>query len=131
MFLLFSNAGGPIGIITFAVYGFFSLVFLSTMALLVVKRLIPALKGDIALELDEDGISDYIRDISINWVDIEDICLNRGRSASVLQIDLKWESEYGKKIGIPLGWVKGKDDEIYETVMACFEHSVSNPAGEN
>jgi hypothetical protein len=131
MYLLFSNAGGPIGIVALAIYGFFSLVFLSTLALLVVKRLIPALKGDIALELDEEGINDYIRNISINWNDINEISLIRGRSASIMQVDLKWESDYGKQLNIPLRWIKGKDDEIYETVMACFEQGVSNSAEEN
>jgi len=124
MFLLFSNAGGPIGIVALIIYGFFSLVSLSMLALLVVKRLIPALKGNIALELDEEGINDYIRNVSINWNDINEISLIRGRSASIMQVDLKWESDYGKQVNIPLRWVKGKDDEIYETVIACFEQGV-------
>ena len=128
MYLLFSNAGAPVDIVALAVYGFFSLVFLSTLALLVVKRLIPALKGDIALELDDDGINDYMRNISINWNDINDITLITGRSASIMQIDLKWESDYGKQLIIPLRWVKGKDDEIYQTVMTCFEQGVSSSA---
>ncbi len=83
----------------------------------------PALRGDIALALDEQGISDYIRDVSINWEDIEEIKLIRGRSASTLQIDLKFESDYGSQIGITLRWVKGRDEEIYDTVMAYFENN--------
>ena len=91
------------------------------LGMLVTKRLIPALKGDIALELDEEGISDYIRDVSISWPDIGQISIKSGRSASTLQIDLKWESDYGTQIAIPLRWVKGKDREIYETALAYFE----------
>ncbi len=94
--------------------------------MVVVKRLVPALKGDISLEVDEEGINDYIRDVSISWKDIKGINLVRGRSASIMQIDLKWESDYGNRIGIPLRWVKGKDAEIYDTVMAYFEQS-NNP----
>lgn len=120
MMLIFPNITSVRGVTALLIYGFSLLIFLLFLALLVVKRLIPALKGDIALELDEDGISDYIRDISINWTDIKNISLVRGRSASMMKIDLKWESEYGQQIIIPLRWVKGKDDKIYENVLSYF-----------
>jgi hypothetical protein len=38
-----------------------------------------------------------------------------------MQIFLKFESDHGSQIDIPLRWVKGKDNEIYETTMAYFE----------
>jgi hypothetical protein len=124
MWLLFSNARGANSTISWAVYGVCALLFFSLLSLLVIKRLIPALKGDVALELDADGISDYIRDISVNWIDIEDISLIPGRSASMLRIDLKWESEYGKQINLPLRWIKGKDADIYDMVMAYFNREI-------
>ncbi|HEY2581855.1 MAG TPA: hypothetical protein VGI43_08615, partial [Mucilaginibacter sp.] len=62
-------------------------------------------------------------DVSIGWKDIKEIKLIRGRSASTMQINLKWESDYGSRIAIPLRWIKGKDDEIYETVLAHFNDS--------
>jgi hypothetical protein len=95
------------------------------ITLLIIKRLIPALKGDIALEVSNEGIVDYIRNVSIAWDDIKEISLIRGRSASTMRVDLKWESDYGNQIAIPLRWVKGKDTEIFNTVLACFERGES------
>jgi hypothetical protein len=42
-----------------------------------------------------------------------------------MQVDLKWESDYGSQIAIYLRWIKGKDEEIYETTMAYFEQSLT------
>ena len=123
MLLLFRNVAGVNSTVGWTIYGVCALIFLFLVTLLIIKRLIPALKGDIALELDEKGINDYIRDISIEWKDIDKITLIRGRSASIMQIDLKWESDYGKQIGILLRWVKGKDAEIYDTTLAYFEQA--------
>lgn len=121
MLLLLSNVIGANTVLIWAVFGFCALVSLFLLTILITKRLIPALKGDIALALDEEGINDYIRDISIEWKDIEKIELIRSRSSAIMRIDLKWESDYGKQIAISLRWVKGKDAEIYDTVMAYFE----------
>ena len=121
MLLLLSNVIGANTVLIWAVFGFCALISLFLLTILIAKRLIPALKGDIALALDDEGINDYIRDISIEWKDIEKIELIRSRSASIMRIDLKWESDYGKQIAISLRWVKGKDAEIYDTVMAYFE----------
>ncbi len=121
MLLLLVNVIGTNSTPAWSIYGIFSLVFLSALIMVVVKRLVPALKGDISLEVDEEGINDYIRDVSISWKDIKGINLVRGRSASIMQIDLKWESDYGSQISIPLRWVKGKDDEIYASTLTFFE----------
>jgi hypothetical protein len=123
MLLLFRNVAVINNTVGWALYGFCTLIFFFLVVLLIIKRLIPALRGDIALELDEEGINDYIRDISIEWKDIEKITLRRGRSAATILIDLKWESDYGKQIGILLRWVKGNDAEIYDTVLAYFEQT--------
>ncbi|WP_428330122.1 hypothetical protein [Mucilaginibacter sp.] len=98
-------------------------LFVSVGGLLIFTRLIPALKGRIALELTEDCLIDYIRNITIDWQDIAEINLIRGRSSAIIRLDLKWESDYGEQIAIPLRWVKGKDAEIYDTVMAYFEQA--------
>jgi hypothetical protein len=121
MLLLLRNVLGANTTMIWMLYGFCTLIFLSLATMLINKRLIPALKGDIALEFDEDGINDYISDVSIGWNDIKEINLIRGRSASIIQVELKWESDYGSRISILLRWVKGKDNEIYETAMAYFE----------
>ena len=121
--LLLNNVIKANGTLIWMVFGLCALIFLSLMTLLIIKRLIPALKGDIALELDNEGINDYVRDVSIGWKDIKDIKLIRGRSSSIMQINLKWESDYGSQIAIYLRWVRGSDSEIYKTTLACFEHN--------
>src|SRR5579872_6883578 len=112
MWMSFSNAGRAGGSVSWVIYAIPGVIFLVLLGLLIVTRLVPALKGNTALELDDEGISDYIRNISVNWIDIQDISLVPGRSSSMLRIDLKWESEYGSQVNIPLRWVKGKDAEI-------------------
>ena len=126
MMLIFSNANSAGGIGQMVIYGVCSFIFLLILVLLVLKRLVPALKGDVALALDDESISDYIRDISVNWGDIKQISLIQGRSASIM-LNLKWDSDYGKQINIPLRWVKGKDAEIYETVMSYFKRDALSP----
>ena len=106
------------------IFGIFALVITSLFVLLVIKRLIPAIKGDIAIELNDQVFIDYIRNITIDWADMKDIKLVRGRSASTLHIYLKWESDYGSQIAVPLRWVKGKDAEIYNTVIAYFRGQI-------
>ncbi|MDB5136612.1 MAG: hypothetical protein JWP37_3215 [Mucilaginibacter sp.] len=103
-------------IITFA-----DLIFLSLFIFILIKRLIPAFKNEVALELNKEGITDYTRNIVIEWGDVKDINLERGRSFSKMVIDLKEETDYGKQIAISLRWVTGKDLEICETAMAYFE----------
>lgn len=97
------------------------LIFLTLFLYVLIKRLIPALKNEVALELNEEGITDYIRNIVIEWADVQDINLERGRNFSKMVIDLKEETDYGKQIAISLRWVAGKDLEICNTTMAYFE----------
>jgi len=121
MLLLLSNVIRENSSIAWTVYGLCVLIFISLVTLLVAKRLVPALKSEIALELNEQGIVDYIRNVTIDWKDIESISLRRGRSASTMRVVIKWESDYGKEISIPLRWIRGKDNDIYKNVQAYFE----------
>jgi len=100
---------------------FADLIFLSLLVYILFQRLIPALQNKIALKLDEEGITDHIRNIIISWGDIKDINMESGRNSSKMVIDLKEETEYGKQITISLRWVEGKDLEICETAVAYFE----------
>jgi len=122
MFILLNNVMATNNTVAWIIFGAFSAFFISLFSLLIAKRLIPAIKGNIALELTDSTMIDYIRNITVDWKDIKDIEFVRGRSASTLQVNLKWESDYGSRIAIPLRWVKGKDEEIYDTVMAYFEN---------
>jgi hypothetical protein len=121
MLLLLSNVLMAGSLVAWVIYGLFSGFFLFMIFMLITRRLIPAIKGDIALQLDEEGISDYIRDVSINWEDIKNISLLRGRSSAAVRIELNFESDYGKTVNISLRWIKGKDEEIYDTIAAWLE----------
>lgn len=120
MLLLFLNVLKVNDRFTWILYAICSLIFLSLLILLVVKRLIPSLKGAIALELNEEGIVDYIRNITINWHDIKEISILPGRSSSSIIIEMKWESDHGRTISISLRWVKGRDAEIFNTAQRYF-----------
>ncbi len=122
MAIVLHNVWGYQGDLVWIVLGFCSLVFISLATVIVMKRLVPAIKGNVALQLDDEGISDFIKEISIEWKDVNEIYLVRGRSASIMRVDLKWETNYGSQIAIYLRWVKGKDQEIYETTLAFFDH---------
>jgi len=103
------------------VFGLFILVIASIMVIMIVTRLVPALKGEIALEVDEDGVKDYIRNIILDWKDVEDIALRPGRSSAMLIFELKFDSDFGKRVAVSLRWVKGKDRDIFKTVLAYFD----------
>ena len=122
MAIVLKNVWGYQADIVWMILGFCSLVFITLSAVIVMKRLVPAIKGNIALQVDEEGISDFVKEISIEWKDVKEIQLVRGRSASIMRIDLKWETDYGSQIAIYLRWVKGKDQEIYDTTLDYFEH---------
>jgi hypothetical protein len=104
-----------------SIFGVFILFLAFLLGLLVVSRLIPAFKGEVALELDENGVKDYIRNIIRDWKDIEDIGLKPGRSSAMLVFELKFDSDFGKQVFISMRWVEGRDEEIYKTVLNYFD----------
>jgi len=97
------------------------LLFISYSVFILIKRLIPALQGQVVLELNEQGINDYLRNIVIDWSYVEDLKLEYGRNSAKLIISLKHETEYGTEVVVRLRWVKGKDQEIFDEVYAYFE----------
>jgi hypothetical protein len=127
MAFLIRNVGRENYTFVWMIYGFCALVFIVLAAVIVTKRLFPALKGNVALQLDDEGMSDFVKEVSIKWTDIKEIHLIRGRSASIMRVDLKWESDYGSQIAIYLRWIKGKDADIYENTMAYFEQYADGP----
>jgi hypothetical protein len=104
-----------------SIFGAFVLFLLFVMGLLILTRLIPAFKGEVALELDENGVKDYIRNIILDWKDIEDIGLRPGRSTAMLVFELKFDSDFGKQVFVSLRWVEGKDQDIFKTVLNYFD----------
>jgi hypothetical protein len=112
--------GDMIGTVLF---GLFALLIGAVMVIMLVARLMPALKGQVALELDKTGAKDYVRDIMVDWKDVEDVYLRPGRISALLVFELKFESDYGKQIGISLRWVEGRDTEIFDRVVAYFDEA--------
>ena len=106
-----------------ALFGLFGAVVAAVLGIMIYSRLVPALRGDIALELDEQGMKDYIRNITVDWKDVEDISLQPGRSSSMLVFELKFESDFGSRISVLLRWVEGRDTEIFNTVVAYFDEA--------
>jgi len=98
-----------------------NLIFLLQFIYIFLKRFLPALRNQVALELNEDGITDYTRNIVIEWADVKNIDMQLGRNFSKMIIDLKQETDYGKQIAISLRWVTGRDIEICNTTQAYFE----------
>lgn len=117
--LRYSFANGFI--LSWALIALADLIFLSLFGYILIKRLLPALKNQVALELSEDGITDYTRNIVIEWADVKNIDIQMGRNFSKMLIDLKQETDYGTQIAISLRWIAGKDLEICETTQAYFE----------
>ncbi|MGF7082703.1 hypothetical protein [Mucilaginibacter sp. UYCu711] len=100
------------------------LVFVALMLVVVItRRLIPALKKETILEFTDTELIDYLRNITINWHDIQCVELTRTRSARIMVVRLKWESDHGKDIAISLRWVAGKDLEIYNTALTYLNTS--------
>jgi hypothetical protein len=121
MLLLLSNVAAGDSNAAWMIYGVFVLVFVAVGTLLIAKRLLPAIQGKAALELNETCLIDYLRNITIDWKDVKTVEFIRSRSSSLVQLNLKWVSDYGSEIAIPLRFVKGKDEEIYSQVQTCLE----------
>jgi hypothetical protein len=105
------------------IFGVFVLFVFALMMLMIVTRLKPALNGEAAMEMNENGIKDYLRNIVLDWKDIEDIGLKPGRSSAMLIFELKFDSDFGKQVFFSLRWVEGKDRDIYKKVLAYFDEA--------
>jgi hypothetical protein len=97
------------------------LVFLIFLIFILFKRLLPAFRNEVALELNEDGITDYTRNIIVEWAEVKNIDMQLARNFSKMIIDLKEQTDYGTQIAISLRWIAGNDLEICQTTQAYFE----------
>lgn len=107
--------------LSWVIIGIADLIFLFLFLFILIKRLIPAFRNEVALELNDEGIIDYLRNIVIEWPDVKNIDMEMSRNSAKMVIDLKQETDYGTQIAIPLRWIEGKDIEICETTQAYFE----------
>lgn len=121
MVLLFRNVAASNNTASWMIYGVFVLVFLSISILLLIKRIIPAMQGKTALEFNNACLIDYIRNITVDWKDVKSIEFIRGRSSSLMLLNLKWVSDYGSEIAVPLRFVKGKDVDICNQAQVYLE----------
>jgi hypothetical protein len=103
------------------IFAVFISLLLFVLGLMIVTRFIPAMRGDVAFELDGEGAKDYIRNIVLDWKDVEDIGLKPGRSSAMLIFELKFESDFGKRVFVSLRWIDGRDADIYKTILAYFD----------
>jgi len=90
-------------------------VILALIAFIVFKYIIPAFKNRTALELNETGIVDRVKNAIIYWEDIKRITLANNKT-SRLEILLKDDSV----VIIPIGPVKGSNSLIYKTILNYF-----------
>ncbi len=101
----------------------FDFLFVLLSVYIVIKKLIPAFQGKVALELNSTGLTSYTKNVSIEWKEIEDIEQRSGKTSSSLYITFKWETDHGRNIRIPLGFVDGSDSKIYDTVLTYFKRA--------
>lgn len=99
------------------VFALLVMLLVAVLVIVVFKRLLPALHKEVILEFNDTELIDYLRNITVNWHDIQSIDFRRTRSSSMMVLRLKWESDYGKDITISLRWVEGKDNDIYSTAL--------------
>jgi hypothetical protein len=102
-----------------------------TLVIIVAKRLLPALKNEVILEFNETMVIDHLRNITINWTDIDALDFRRTRSSAMIVLFLKWESDHGKDITISLRWVEGKDQTIYNTALNYLDRFSSTTGTAN
>ena len=102
------------------VFGVLTALLSFILVMVIATRLRPALNGNLALEFNEKGIVDYLRNITIDWQDIKAIDFKRTRSSSMMDVQLKWESDHGSQIYISLRWIEGNDRNIYNTALSYF-----------
>jgi len=98
-----------------------NLFFLSALTFIVIKYLLPAIKGKIALELNNEGLVSYVKNVVVPWNAISDMEYSIGKSTSSIYIYFKWETDQGSQIRIQLQWIKGNEGKIYDTVRSYFE----------
>jgi hypothetical protein len=108
-------------ILSWVIIAIADLIFLLQFVYIFLKRFLPAVRNQVALELSQDGITDYTRHIVLEWDDVRNIDMQLGRNFSKMIIDLKQETDYGTQIAISLRWVAGRDIEICNTTQAYFE----------
>ena len=123
----------------------FDIVFL-IMAIFVVKLyLLPGLRGETAIELNDIGIIDNIRKRQVTWDNISGIRLVYSQTKSAVAIDIKDESHIkynsknfinkylatiakifrGTPFLITTQYIQGKDSEIFKQIQDYYQEKTA------
>jgi hypothetical protein len=116
--LKFVKTHDTAGIIFFGLIVFIQTIFL---IIITVRYSIPAIRGKVALEINQQGIIDYTRNIIIEWADISDLRMGENRGSSTIYFYFKLSNDSEDYIRTRLMWVEGDDLEIYGVIEANLE----------
>ncbi|RWY50903.1 hypothetical protein [Mucilaginibacter gilvus] len=100
---------------------FIEVSILISLAFFVRRCLVPALKNQPALTLDDEKLTFPVTGSVIYWKDVIEISFDKSRYTKYLSFDLLGDR---KNIGLGLTWVRGDNKAIYETVQEYFEQSL-------
>lgn len=103
-----------------AVIAVAALVFVIQIVYMFISRLLPALQNKTALEFNNTGIADYVKNVELDWKTIDSVKVETGSSPKLI-IELKEETNYGKQVIVNLKWISGNYTEIGETANAYLE----------
>jgi hypothetical protein len=103
-------------------FGAFSFIPIIGLVFITIKFSLPAIKGKIAFEINQQGVTDHIRNFSFKWDEISDLRMSTNREGNAfLYIYFKrpnGKEDYKRTL---LMWVKGSDLEIYGIIEANME----------
>lgn len=103
---------------------FFGLIFFLEVAFLIfitIKYSIPAIKGKVALEINQQGIIDYTRNIIVEWIDMSDLRMEEIKGIATIHLYFKVANKADDYTRIRLQWVDGSALEIYGIIEANME----------
>ena len=114
---LFNNHGID-GIMEF---GFFLLLPVAFFIRITKRYTIPAIKGKVALEINQQGVIDYARNFIIEWADISDFRMGKNKGDATLYFYFKLSNGIEDFKITRLRWVDGDSLEIYGIIEANLE----------
>lgn len=86
-----------------------------------VRCLLPAIKNQTALTLDDEKLTFHVTNRVIYWKDVVEISFDKSRYTTFLSFEILGDSQ---KIGLGLTWIAGDNKDIYQTAQEYFEASL-------
>ncbi|MDB5126892.1 hypothetical protein [Mucilaginibacter sp.] len=106
------------GIIFFCGFSSIPIVFL---IFITIRYTIPAIRGKVAFEINQQGVIDYARNFIIEWADISDFRMGENKGDATLYFYFKLSNGIEDFKITRLRWVKGDYLEIYGIIEANLE----------